>query len=99
METSTWQALQQWKDPELIHLADLLPDTVLKAWADSTTSKYTRAYDRWAEGKGRVGLPVDTSLFGLQLVGESTSSKAAVETAVNAISYVQLASRDGDGAN
>ena len=93
--TKLWQDIRAVQDPELIRLADALPQTVLKARADSTTRKYLGAYKRWAkwaESKEELSVfPVKTAHFALYLqhVGEATKSKAAVEEAVNAISWLQ----------
>lgn len=47
--TELWQDIRVVQDPELICLADALPQTVLKSRADSTTRKYLGAYKRWAK--------------------------------------------------
>uniref|UniRef100_A0A1X7SJI6 Core-binding (CB) domain-containing protein n=1 Tax=Amphimedon queenslandica TaxID=400682 RepID=A0A1X7SJI6_AMPQE len=93
--TEVWQTIDSFQDPELRRLAKALPETVLKARADSTTKKYLRAFARWANwaaGKSELTVfPVEVPQFALflQHLGESTKSRAAVEEAVNAISWVQ----------
>lgn len=93
--TELWQDIRAVQDPELICLADALPQTVLKSRADSTTRKYLGAYKRWAkwaESKEELSVfPVKTAHFALYLqhVGEANKLKAAVEEAVNAISWLQ----------
>ena len=85
--------MKQLKDPELISLASSLPDTVLKARADTTTKKYLYAFSRWrkwAENKTEISVfPVDPTHFVLYLqhLANSTQSRAAVEEAVNAVSW------------
>jgi hypothetical protein len=90
-----WKVINGVKDPELIRLARSLPETVLKARADSTTRKYLGSFGRWctwANTKDEIAVfPICTAHFALYLqhVGESTKSRAAVEEAVNAVSWVQ----------
>ena len=65
--TELWQDIRAVQDPELIRLADALPQTVLKARADSTTRKYLGAYKRWAkwaESKEELSVfPVKTAIL------------------------------------
>uniref|UniRef100_A0A1X7VD80 Tyr recombinase domain-containing protein n=1 Tax=Amphimedon queenslandica TaxID=400682 RepID=A0A1X7VD80_AMPQE len=90
-----WQQINAFQDPELVRLAAALPDTLLKARADSTTKKYIGAYKRWAKQastKRELSVqPVEAAQFVLYLqhLGESTNSRAAVTEAVNAVSWVQ----------
>lgn len=83
------------QDPELKRLAAALPKTVLSSRADSTTIKYMYAFRKWkewAEAKREVVVfPVQDIQFALYLqhVAETTKSRAAVETAVNAASWAQ----------
>ena len=69
-----------------------MPDTALKARAPSTTKKYIKAYERWKEWMskygGGVSFPVSLLWFIIYLQ-DSTRSKAAVEEAINGISWVQ----------
>ena len=89
----TWAQLDSLEDPELRSLARSLPHTVLSCRADSTTKKYLYAFGRWkewAERKKEVTVfPVQDVQFALyiQHVADSTKSRAAVEVAVNAISW------------
>ena len=90
-----WETVAELKDPELRRLASALPDTVLQSRADSTTKKYLYAFQRWrvwAEARSEVTVfpvnEVHCALY-LQHLGETTKSKAAVEEAVNGISWVQ----------
>ncbi len=94
-----WSSLHELKDPELQRLAGTLPDTVLQSRASSTTQKYLYAYKRWktwADARPEVSaFPVNEVHFALYLVhlGESLSSAASVQVALNAVSWVhQLAS-------
>ena len=70
------QAAELWKeingvgDPELKRLAEHLPDTLLKAWAESTTKKYIATYGRWRSWAARnhtSSFPVSIPMFALYL--------------------------------
>ena len=94
-QSEIWMQVLQFEDPQLIHLAQALPQTVLQARAKGTTDKYAGAYRRWKvwaerEHSGR-GFPVSVALFAwyLQHVGETVKSWSAVSDAVNAVSWVQ----------
>ena len=93
-------AIHSVSDPELQRLAKELPDTVHRARADSTTKKYSGAYSRWKawalECQGVVPYPINAVHFALYLqhLGETSKSKAAVEEAVHAISWVQRSAGD-----
>ena len=67
-----------------------LKDTVLDATADSTTRKYIYRVERWKAWVEITIFPVESAHLALYLqhVANSTHSKAAVEEAVNAISWV-----------
>ena len=90
-----WQTIGSFQDPDLNWLAKALPETVLKARADSTTKKYLGAFRRWAswaaERAELTVFPVEMPQFALYLqhLGETTKSRAAVEEAVNAVSWAQ----------
>ena len=93
-----WSQFDGFEDPELRRLAQALPQTVLSSRADGTSRKYLYAFARWkewAEGKSEITVfPAKDGEFAiyLQHLAETTSSKAAVETAINAVSWVhQLA--------
>ena len=68
---------------------------MFQARASSTTTKYTRAYQRWKDWvekeHGGNSFPVSIALFALYLqhLGESTKSHFAVTEAVNAVAWVQ----------
>ena len=87
-------------DPELQRLAKELPDTVLRARADSTTRKYLGAYSRWKawalKRQDVMPYPINEAHFALYLqhLGETSKSKASVEEAVHAISWVQRSAGD-----
>ncbi len=93
-----WAELAKLEDPELQRLAQALPDTVLGSRAESTTAKYTYAFQRWktwAEQRAELSvfpvLEVHFALY-LQHLGETVKSKSAVQEAVSAISWAhQLA--------
>lgn len=89
-----WTCIAQEKDEELAGLAEGLLDTVLASRADSTTKKYISAFRRWKQWASSKDLSTtprsagDIALY-LQHVDETSKSKAAVEGAVYAISWVQ----------
>ena len=89
----SWRLLDELDDPELQALACKLPATILRSRADSTVIKYLRAFRRWktwASSKGLEPVPAKPHLFALYLqhLGEETKSKATVEEACNAVSWV-----------
>ena len=89
----SWKLLDELDDPELRTLACKLPATILHSCADSTVIKYLQAFRRWktwASSKGLESVPAKPHLFALYLqhLGERTNSKAAVEEACNAVSWV-----------
>lgn len=67
---------------------------------ESTTRKYLGAFRRWASwaaGKSEISaFPIEVAPFALflQHLGETTRSKAAVEEAVNAVSWAQRLAGD-----
>ena len=85
MSAGVWPLLKDLEDPELRHLAQSLPATVLKSRADSTSKKYLGAYQRWktwAEARHEVpAFPVQAVHLALYLqhLSESVQSKAAVD--------------------
>ena len=93
--SSIWEEILGFKDPALSRLARALPETMFQARASSTTTKYTRAYQRWKDWvekeHGGKSFPVSIALFALYLqhLGESTKSHFAVTEAVNAVAWVQ----------
>ena len=93
-----WRTMEGLQDPDLKRLATCLPDTILHGRADSTTTKYVRAFTKWRTWAGQKKevktFPVDEVHFALylQYVAESTKSRSAVEEAVNSVSWAhQLA--------
>ena len=94
MSAGVWPLLKNLEDPELRRLAQSLPATVLRSRADSTTKKYLGAYQRWktwAEARHEVpAFPVQAVHLALYLqhLSESVQSKAAVEEAVHALSWL-----------
>ena len=100
MTGSVWDTIQQAEDPELKRLARTLPDTLLRGRADSTTRKYLGAFGRWKKwARQRQGVevyPISEAHFTLYLqhLAEASKSKAAVEEAVNAISWIQQLAND-----
>ena len=89
-----WLLLGNLEDPELRRLAQSLPATVLRSRADSTTKKYLGAFQRWKTwAEARQGVPsfpvheLHLVLY-MQHLSESTESKAAVEEAVHALSWL-----------
>ena len=89
-----WKALGELQDPKLRWLAGLLPQTMLRSRANSTSVKYMSAFQRWrqwAEQHREVKIyPVQEVHFALYLqhLGESVQTRAAVEEAVNGVGWV-----------
>ena len=85
--------LKDLEDPELIELADKLPETILHSRADSTVKKYLGTFRRWkawANQHGMTTMPakeVHVALY-LQHVGDTSQSKAAVEVSCNALAWI-----------
>lgn len=90
-----WSGLGEFKDPRLARLAERVKTTVMKSRADSTVRKYVGAFRRWckwASDKEEItAFPVKAQQFVLYLedIGSRSDSSAAVEEAVNSISWVQ----------
>lgn len=88
-----WDTLAGYQQSDLRTLADSLQSTVLSSRAPSTTSKYLYGFSRWKTWAqahdGVVTFPAREAEFAmyLQHVGNVTASKAAVEEAVNTISW------------
>ena len=93
MSQGSWRLLDELKDPDLILLANKLPNTVLHSRADSTVRKYLGAYRRWKTWANLHKLqpiparPHELVLY-LQYLAEHSKSKAAVEEACHALSWV-----------
>ena len=89
----SWRLLDELKDPELKALASKLPYSVLHSRADSTVRKYLGAYRRWRTWATAHNLkpipakPHEVALY-LQHLAELSKSKAAVEEACNALSWI-----------
>ena len=83
----------QVQDPELKFLAQMLPATVLSSRADSTSRKYLGAFKRWKLWAQQHSLPVfpvkdiNLALY-LQHLAVERGSRAAVDEAVNAMSWL-----------
>jgi len=85
--------LREIEDPELKALAGNLPATIPHSRANSTVQKYLRTYRRWkvwATDHGLDPIPAKPYQFVLHLqhLGEESHSKAAVEEACNAVSWI-----------
>ena len=96
MGAGVWPLLKDLEVPELRRLAQSLPATVPRSRADSTTKKYLGAYQRWktwAEARCEVPVPafpvkdIHLALY-LKHLSESVQSRAAVEEAVHALSWL-----------
>ena len=87
--------MEHLRKPELRALAEALKSTILSSRAASTTSKYVNTFLRWKrwaqQYEGFEVVPAKEAEFALylQFVSASTASKAAVEEAVNGVSWVQ----------
>ena len=93
LSQGSWKLLSELKDPELKELASRLLATILHSRANSTVKKYLGAYRRWkswatAHKMDPVPARPHEFVLYLQHLGEETSSKAAVEEACNALSWV-----------
>lgn len=94
MTSCVWAELAKLKDPELQHLAESLPATVLHSRANSTVTKYSYTFQRWKvweEPRSEVSVfPVSEVHFALYLqhLGETVHSWSVVQEAVNAIGWV-----------
>ena len=89
----SWRLLDELEDPELRALASKLPNTILHSRADSTVKKYLGAYRRWkawAVSHKLDPIPVKPHHLALYLqhLAELSKSKAAVEEACNALSWI-----------
>ena len=92
--SGVWPLLSNLEDPELQRLAQALPPTVLMSRVDSTSKKYLGAYRRWKVwADSREGVPsfpvqeLHLVLY-MQHLSESMGSKAAIEEAVHALSWL-----------
>ena len=89
-----WAQLGNQKDPVLQELARAVPNTLLSGKADSTAKKYAGAFQRWklwTEARQEVpSFPAQEAhvVLYLQHLGQSVQSKAAIEEAVNALSWL-----------
>ena len=91
--TRILELLNELEDPELRVLASKLPNTVLHSQADNTVKKYLGAFKRWktwAATHHLEPIPVKPHLLALYLqhLAEQSKSKAAVEEACNALSWI-----------
>ena len=85
--------LEEIEDPELKALAGNLPAAILHSRVNSTVQKYLRAYRRWkvwASDHGLDPIPAKPYQFVLYLqhLGEESHSKATVEVACNAVTWI-----------
>ena len=81
------------EDPELRRLADLLPQTVLKSRASSTTGKYLGAFKRWKQWASEHSInafPTEEKYLALYLqhISESSQSITAAEHHVHALAWL-----------
>lgn len=89
----TWTLLNELEDPELKSFASRLPTTILHSHADSTVRKYLGAFRRWKKWAAAYSfdaIPAKPHQFVLYLqhLSEVSKSKAAVEEACNATSWM-----------
>ena len=91
----TWELIKEIKDPELMKLAEELPNIILHSQVDSITKKYLYAFRRWKSWCSHYSFnhfPAHghhIALF-LQYLDDSTSFKASVEEACNALAWIHL---------
>ena len=92
LSKGSWQGLKSQKDPKLQQLADGLVSSALRGKAPSTTMKYLGGFRRWKSWALAHNLRVFPSnelhvALYLQHLGETKSSKAAIEEAVNSLAW------------
>lgn len=93
--SGSWADLPELKDPELVELAEILPQCVLQGRAPATVKKYAGAYSRWkrwADTKPEIvkelpPKPLHIALYLLYLA-QKANSIAPLNEAVNALSWV-----------
>ena len=100
-----WVALEELEDPELIRLANMLPNMVLQSQAQSSTKKYLGGFRRWrawAQQHDLSTFPAEghhVALY-LQHIRDRVQSKGAVEEAVHALFWAHsLAGLESPGLN
>jgi len=92
LSAGTWGALKELEDDDLKRLVGALPMSVLLCRASSTTKKYLgvhKSWKVWAADHKLAAFPVEgvhLTLY-LQHLAEVKGSKAAVEEAVNSLSW------------
>ena len=85
--------LEQFKDPELIQLAHMLPGILVQDRAEKTVSTYVNAFRRWKEWANRHGLvampaePVQFALYLVYLI-QQVRSVAAINSIVYGVGWV-----------
>ena len=90
----TWN-LETTPRAELKDLASKLPGTILHSRADSTVTKYLRAFRRWktwATSHKLQLLPAKAHQFVLYLqhLAEESKSRSAIEEAYNSVSWIHF---------
>ena len=90
LDIGEWKILKELQDPELKSLAEELPVTVMSGRANSTTSKYFRAFRHCKEWASSHKLPSMLAVahhiaLYLQHLSKMTMSKATAEEAVYVI--------------
>ena len=93
LSQGSWKLFSDLKDLELKDLTDRLPVTILNSRANSTVKKYLGAYRRWKiwaipHNLNPVPARPHEFILYLQHLDKVTTSKAAVEEAHNALSWV-----------
>ena len=93
MSQGNWTLFNELEDPELKRLASKLPNTILHSRADSTVKKYLGAFKRWKRWAATHDFDVIPArphqfVLYLQHLSEIAKSKAAVEEACNATSWM-----------
>ena len=93
LQYGKWSLLSELDDPELVRLANQLPETSLWSRADLSVKKYIGAIKRWKLWTISHHLPTFparahyVALY-LQHLAEQAKSKSAVEEAVNALAWM-----------
>lgn len=93
IHVANWLQLEQFQDPELRRLADLLPGIIVKDRAPSTISTYVSAYrlwKRWASTHNLCPIPADGTALALYVVSliQQQRSVSTVNSALYGIDWV-----------
>ena len=94
-----WKLLQELDNPELKQLGSKLSNTILQSRADSTATKYLRAFKSWktwASSHKLHSLPAIPHQFALYLqqLAKESKSRSTIDEACNAVSWIHSSAGD-----